>query len=110
MGMVTVSVNGRPYDVICDDGAEERVQVLGATLDRRVSQLAASLGQVGEAKLLLLACLKLEHEVAIARASAGVSAAEPAADPLETSGETSAPELDALADRIEAVAGRLKPS
>lgn len=110
MGMVTLSVNGRPYEVICDDGEEERVLALGGSLDRRVRQLVASLGQVGEAKLLLLTCLTLEHEVAAARASVGAATAESGANVAGQPVEAFTPELDGLAERIEAVAGRLKPS
>lgn len=110
MGIVTLNVNGRRYDVSCDDGQEEQLRALGAAVDRRVRKQVASLGQVGEARLLLLTCLLLEDEVAEVRASVA------SGGPIGGQGEAGqtvdalAPELDALAGRIEAVAGRLKPS
>jgi Uncharacterized protein conserved in bacteria len=110
MGIVTLNVNGRRYDVSCDDGEEERLRGLGTALDRRVRKLVASLGQVGEARLLLLTCLLLEDEVTEVRASvASGGPVDGHGEPAQTA-ETLAPELDALAGRIEAVAGRLKPS
>ena len=115
MGMVTLSVNGRRYDVTCGDGEEEHLRHLGASIDRRLRDLVATLGQAGEARLLLLACLLLEDEVAEARSTvrpqangdvesrAGVSVAALAAMPDKT-----AADLEVIARRIEAVAGRLK--
>lgn len=108
--MVTLNVNGRRYDVTCGDGEEGRLRSLGAALDQRVRRLAASLGQVGEARLLLLTCLLLEDEVADARSVGAALLREPGDSVGGTPLEALAPELDALTDRIEAVAGRLKPT
>ncbi|MGH6940805.1 cell division protein ZapA, partial [Hypericibacter sp.] len=44
MATVTLSLNGRPYEIACDDGQEERLQTLGIDLDRRVSDMARRLG------------------------------------------------------------------
>ena len=33
MATVTLSLNGRPYEIACDDGQEERLQTLGIDLD-----------------------------------------------------------------------------
>lgn len=108
MGVVNLTVNGRRYEVSCDDGQEERLRELGMAFDRRVRGLAASLGQVGEARLLLLTGLLLEDEIGEARAGSATSAAPPAATP--TAVDTAAADLERIAQRIEAVAGRLKPT
>lgn len=63
MGQVTVTVNGRTYAIGCDDGNEDHVRSLGAYLDSRVSELAQSVGQVGEARLLLMAALTVSDDL-----------------------------------------------
>ena len=67
MAKVSVTVNGRRYDIGCDDGQEAHVFRLAEDLDRRVGALAAGVGQVGEARLLVLVALMLADELADAR-------------------------------------------
>ena len=59
MGQVSVLVNGRNFTITCDDGQEARTRRLAQYVDTKVGQFAASVGQVGEAKLLLLAALAI---------------------------------------------------
>ncbi len=114
MGVVNLTVNGRRYEVSCDDGQEDRLRELGMAFDRRVRGLAASLGQVGEARLLLLTGLLLEDEIGEARAGSASSTAPPAAEAppaaAPTAVDAAAADLERIAQRIEAVAGRLKPT
>jgi|SRR5687767_12739731 cell division protein ZapA len=63
MPLVEVVVNGREYQVACDDGQEERLRELAQAFDKRVQALAASVGQVGDARLLLMAGLVLADEL-----------------------------------------------
>jgi cell division protein ZapA len=60
---VTVMINGRPYKVACSPEEEDRLRNLAASLDRRVSELAKSFGQVGEGQLLVVAGLLLADEL-----------------------------------------------
>ena len=55
MGQVRITLNGRGYDIACDDGQEEHVMRLANALSERVNQLVTANGQVGEARLLLMA-------------------------------------------------------
>lgn len=64
MAQVTVTVNGRTYAVGCDDGAEDHVRYLAEYLDSRVKELVGSVGQVGEARLLLMAALTVSDDLA----------------------------------------------
>lgn len=59
MAEVTVRISGRAYKIICDDGQEQRVSSLAQRIDREASALAASGGQVTEARLLLMSALML---------------------------------------------------
>ena len=115
MAQVAVMVNGRRYEISCDDGQEVHVVRLAEQIDRRVAQLVAAVGQVGDARLLLLASLLLADEIAdmrteLARLREGVGAV-PGGDmqsgaPAETAGALGE-ELRGLAERIELMAERL---
>jgi cell division protein ZapA len=115
MAQVAVTVNGRRYEISCDDGQEAHVFRLAEQIDRRVAQLVASVGQVGDARLLLLASLLLADETAemrteLARLRAGAGTASggdmQSAAPAETAGGLGE-ELRGLAERIESMAERL---
>lgn len=64
MGQVNVSINDRSYSVACGDGEEEHLRELARYLDGHVGELAKSVGQVGDARLLLLAGLLVADEYA----------------------------------------------
>lgn len=59
MAQVSISINGRPYTVACEDGQEPRLQELAAALDAEVSDLASAIGQVGDTRLLVITGLSL---------------------------------------------------
>jgi cell division protein ZapA len=63
MGQVSVPVNGRSYAISCDDGQETRIRRLAQYVDAKVNSFVASVGQVGEARLLLLAALTIADEL-----------------------------------------------
>jgi cell division protein ZapA len=114
MAQVSITVNGRRYDIGCDDGQEPHVFRLAEGIDRRIATLVEKLGQVGEARLLLLASLLLADELADLRAErAAINTGEAGG-----AGATDQPngnvdnrlgdELRSLAERIEAVANSLR--
>ena len=116
MSQLSISVNGRNYTIACDDGQEEHLARLADYLDSRVSELTASLGQLGESNLLLMAGLLIADELADAYAELAALGKQPGATRRDggqaaTIGEAQAAEmLDSLAARIEAVAARLEGS
>ncbi|MBV8507591.1 MAG: cell division protein ZapA [Alphaproteobacteria bacterium] len=63
MGQVSVPVNGRSYAITCDDGQETRIRRLAQYVDAKVAGFVGSVGQVGEARLLLLAALVIADEL-----------------------------------------------
>jgi len=63
MSNVPVIINGRTYDLTCNDGQEKHLQDLGAEIGRRVDELTKSVGQAGEARLLLMVSLLLADEL-----------------------------------------------
>lgn len=63
MAQVKVKINGRTYEVVCDDGQEEHVARLGRYLDTKVGELVAQMGQVGDTRLLVMAGLMITDEL-----------------------------------------------
>lgn len=68
MGQVNIDINGRSYGIACDDGEEGHIAALGDELAGRVKQLADAVGQVGDARLLVMAGLLLSDELMKANA------------------------------------------
>lgn len=104
MAQVALDINGRRYDIACDDGQEPHLRRLGQYIDQRVRELASAVGPVGEARLLVMASLLIAdelHELG-GRLEGGEKA--PAGD------TQAAGELDSLAERLERVAARLETS
>jgi cell division protein ZapA len=105
MSQVSVTVNGKTYVLACGEGEEPHLARLAQAVDRRITQLVASVGQVGEARLLLMAALMATDELwdATKHRHDGDTHAGP-----DAGGEALSGEIDALAERIEAIAVRLE--
>jgi len=105
MAVATLTINGRTYDVSCDDGQEGHLQKLAEHVDERVRQLADSVGQVGEARLLIMASLLVADELYDAyRQIHLLSEADGGQGAI---GGDAAVTLENCAQRIEAIAERL---
>ena len=109
MGQIVVKVNGRDFPLSCADGQEPRIRALAQYIDGRIGEFVKAIGQVGEARLILLAALVIADELSDAtealaqeRARSGPGAAAPGASPAAASG------IRDLAERIEAIAARLE--
>ncbi|MEM8936376.1 MAG: cell division protein ZapA [Pseudomonadota bacterium] len=108
MTQVDIRVNGRHYQVTCDDGQERRLQRLAAYFDQRVGEISGDLGsQIGDARLMLLSALTICDELFEARER--ISDLEDATDALDdgTIGAASRA-VEAAAQRVNEIAARLK--
>ena len=105
MAQVDITVNGREYKVTCDDGQEARLRQLAAYFDNQVTNLAEDLGQIGDARLMLLSALTVCDDLFDARAR--VESLENASDELdaETLGGA-ARVIEAAARRVDKIAAR----
>jgi cell division protein ZapA len=63
MSQVTVTINGRKYDISCDNGEEAHLTQLAEYVDRRVGELVTKVGQVGDARLLVMTSLLCADEL-----------------------------------------------
>jgi cell division protein ZapA len=110
MGQVSVTVNGHPYKVACEDGQEPRIRRLAQYVDARIGEFVKSFGQVGEARLLLLAALVIADE--LSDANEALQQEQSRARAAETEAgeavDSAASGIHGIAQRIEAIAARLE--
>ncbi len=95
MGQVTVEIGGRTYPLSCRDGDEPHLAALAAGIATKADRLTGQLGQMSEARLLLMAALMIADE--LHEAQKGHFGAAPPD-----------PRLEALVTRAEALAASLQ--
>jgi cell division protein ZapA len=64
MANVAVTINGRTYDLTCNDGQEGHLRELAADNAGLIDELVKTIGQAGESRLLLMVGLLLADELA----------------------------------------------
>lgn len=108
MSQVTVTINNRDYQVACDAGQEEHLSRLGEYVDKRARELTAAVGQVGDARLLVMVSLLVADELSdlyadieSMKTDAGIAAR------MDTD-QNLCQAFDSLAERIESIAERLE--
>ncbi len=102
MAQVAITVNGRSYQVACDEGQEDHLVRLADYVDKRIAELVSAMGQIGDARLLVMASLLVADELSdtyaeLARAREGTGEAEREVELA-----------DALADNVETLAARIE--
>lgn len=107
MPMVPVVVNGRTYDIACDPGQEEQLKRLAGDLASRVERLVAQVGQVGDARLMLMAGLLVADDLESLRHGGGANTAD-RERPTARDMDALADAVGDLASRVEAIAGKLE--
>jgi cell division protein ZapA len=114
MGEVVVKVNGRDFALSCADGEEPRIRRLAQYVDGKIAEFAKNLGQIGEARLILLSALVIADELSdanearqqalnLARAVTG-----PGSGPGDEATERAASGIRGIAERIESIAARIE--
>ncbi len=105
MGQVSVEINGRKYQIACDDGQEAHLSRLGTYIDNRVDELVAAVGQIGDARLLVMVSLLVADELSDAYSELEVARrADDGAAALLNHEEKLGAKMDGLAARIESIA------
>ena len=100
--IVTIRLNGTPYQIGCGEGEEAHIESLAGEIEAVLESLVASVGQIGEARLMAMAALILAD-----RAHDGGSGAGDAQPSADEGGEAAAAALENAAERILALASRL---
>lgn len=104
MAVVNLTINGRIHEIACDDSQAARVTELGREVDTRAQMLLKQVGNVPDARLLVMVGLMLADELTEARAELGRATAILSGDGALAEG------IEALASRIEGIAERLERS
>jgi cell division protein ZapA len=112
MGQVVVKVNGRDFSLSCADGQEARTRRLAQYVDAKIAEFAKIVGQVGEARLILMAALVITDELsdaneALQQERSRAQSAGPAGQPAEET-QTAATGIRSMAERIESIAARIE--
>ena len=92
--VVTIRLNGNPYQIGCGAGEEAHVSKLGEDVEKVMQSLVASVGQIGEARLLAMVALILAD-----RLSGQTMTSE-----LVNSNESTEIDIDQAADALEKAA------
>ena len=113
MGQVVVKVNGREFALNCEDGQEPRIRRLGQYIDSKVADFVKDNGQVGEARLILLAALIIADELSDAnealqreRSAAALAGGAGGAG----GGGGGGANIRGIAQRVDSIASRLESS
>ena len=110
--VVTIRLNGNPYQIGCGAGEEAHVSKLGEEVESIMQSLIASVGQIGEARLLAMVALILADRAAgnadePPLNGAADGAASGAARASAANHDAAAEALEMAAERIAALASRL---
>lgn len=116
MSQISISINGRDYTIACDDGQEEHLRFLSDYLDTRMGQVVENVGQVGDARLLVILALMLADELSDTTKERTTSASGDnkkgsiAGVGAQEINDADINAIEILADQIETIAGRLEGS
>jgi cell division protein ZapA len=63
MNHVNVTINGRQYRMACEDGQESHLLKLAESLESRIGGLRGKFGEIGDARLTVMAALTVCDEL-----------------------------------------------
>ena len=118
MPLVNVMVASRAYTIACDEGEEAHLKDLAAHVDEKAREVLGAVGQVGDARMMLMAALLIadEHHDLNTKLTTGASAADADTSSAEKQSlnlraeqaEAAATDsLESAAKKLEDIAARL---
>ena len=116
MTQVSVTIGGRQYRMACEDGQEEHLLKLATDLDDRIARLRENFGEIGDARLTVMAALTFVDEMADAQVklqrleqelTSLQDARVAATDKTQATQAAIVAALNAAAERIETVTQKL---
>jgi len=63
MSHINVTINGRQYRMACEEGQEVRLLKLAESLESRIDTLRGKFGEIGDARLTVMAALTVCDEL-----------------------------------------------
>jgi cell division protein ZapA len=119
VSQVNVTINGRQFRMACEDGQEGHLQQLARDLDERIVALRGQFGEIGDARLTVMAALMVADELAetgkkLKRLEADHAALKDArgaaADRAQATEAAIVAAFNSAAERIEGLAKKLGQS
>lgn len=110
MSSVNITINGKQYRVACEPGQEQRLTALAQDFDSRISSMRSRFGEVGDARLTVMAAMMIGDELIdanekIAKLQADLAslndARAAATDRVNRTENAVVSALNAASDRIE---------
>ena len=105
--VVTIRLNGHPYKIGCGKGEEDHVAGLGREVEAVMQSLIASVGQIGEARLLAMVALIFADRVSAPATSKKKNDAGLASPGTTENDDAAAEMLEDAAVRIATLASKL---
>lgn len=63
MSHISVTINGRQYRMACEEGQEVRLLKLAENFEERIGSLRGKFGEIGDARLTVMAALTVADEL-----------------------------------------------
>ena len=113
MPQVVVTIAGKTYRMACDEGQEQHLEALAERFDRTMRQLRDAFGTIGDQRLTVMTGIMVMDELVDAEAKVKALTAkleDAKGDGAEggTDEEATAEAIRRAAERIEALAGKLR--
>ncbi|MEO1702658.1 MAG: cell division protein ZapA [Pseudomonadota bacterium] len=116
MSQVSVNIDGKSYRMACDPGQEEHLIDLASRLDKYVTHLKGSFGEIGDQRLTVMAGIMVMDE--LVEVQKKIKTLEADMDALRQTRDAALQKADSvddiltgrleeLAQKLEAVAGKL---
>jgi len=118
MATVMVTIDGKTYRMACDEGQEDHLAGLARRLDRYISHLKSSFGEIGDHRLSVMAGIMLMDEMSelekryadLEEENSALHAAQEAtANEAMKYERAITARLDKVAQRIVVLASRMTP-
>ena len=116
MGSVNVTINGRQFRIACEDGQEQHLEKLATDFDALINDLRGRIGEVGDARLTIMAALTIADDLSEMATKLRVLEEEIAAlkeariasvDRTQATQAAVVAAFNAAAERLEAIAKKL---
>ena len=104
MAQVIITINDREYPIACENGQEARIMQLAQILDQKAQMLKSFSGKISENMLLAMIGILVADDLFEARKSAAASAPVP----VQNNDEETTAKIQALHERIKAVANLIE--
>lgn len=110
MSQVNVTIAGRTFRMACGEGEEAHLEGLAAQVDRKISELRKSFGEIGDQRLTVMAAIMIADD--LSESQRRIAALEASVRELQEAGlharDASSGWINVVADTLDAAASRIE--